>query len=219
MDLKTQYSQQIQRNTLQQLIPVRSYDGGSRFFYLEDGHLGWGYISSPLQSGDDSVIQRMNVLFSFDYPPDSFIQVLLIGSQGIQPKLRAIENSRKTKNPELKQSLPNRIKMLDAATMRPIDPNAVAYIRQFKIVFTIKIPLKDKKGLPLGDDMKRGNELKLSFSKGIPVEPIENIVGRQRELIQQIVQSRGLSGLHNRSKADECRKDDTTGAGRALGKR
>ena len=42
-----------------------------------------------------------------------------------------------------------------------------------------------------------------AFSKGIPVEPIENIVGRQRELIQQIVQSRGLSGLHNRSKADE----------------
>ena len=42
-----------------------------------------------------------------------------------------------------------------------------------------------------------------AFSKGIPVEPIESIVSRQRELIQQIVQSRGLSGLHNRSKADE----------------
>jgi len=140
MDLKTQYSQQIQRNTLQQLIPVQSYDDESRFFYLEDGHLGWGYISSPLQSGDDSVIQRMNVLFSFDYPPDSFIQVLLLGSQDIQPKLRAIENIRKTKNPELKQSLRNRVKMLDEATMRPIDPNAVAYIREFKILFVCEQP-------------------------------------------------------------------------------
>ncbi len=178
MDLKTQYSQQIQRNTLQQLIPVQSYDDESRFFYLEDGHLGWGYISSPLQSGDDSVIQRMNVLFSFDYPPDSFIQVLLIGSQDIQPKLRAIENIRKTKNPELKQSLRNRVKMLDAATTRPIDPNAVAYIREFKIVFTVKIPLKDKKGLPTEDDMKRGNELKLSFeqtlkSAGLRLVPMD----------------------------------------------
>jgi len=42
-----------------------------------------------------------------------------------------------------------------------------------------------------------------AFSKGIAVEPIENIVDRQRELIQQIVQSRGLSGFHNRSKAEE----------------
>jgi conjugal transfer ATP-binding protein TraC len=103
---------------------------------------------------------------------------LLIGSQDIQPKLRAIENSRKTKNPELKQSLRNRVKMLDAATTRPIDPNAVAYIREFKIVFTVKIPLKDKKGLPLGDDMKRGNELKLSFeqtlkSAGLRLVPMD----------------------------------------------
>jgi conjugal transfer pilus assembly protein TraI len=42
-----------------------------------------------------------------------------------------------------------------------------------------------------------------AFSKGIAVEPIERIVDRQRELIQQIVQSRGLAGLHNRRKAEE----------------
>lgn len=165
MDLKDHYRKQLHRNTLQQLIPVQSYDEATGFFFMEDGYLGFGFISKPLQSGDDSVIQRLNVLFSFDYPKDSFIQVLLMGSQDIQPTLRSIESIRRTKNPELKQSIKNRIKMLNEGSQRPINPNAQAYVREYKVVFSVKIPLKDKNGLPTEDDIKQGTELRLSFEQ------------------------------------------------------
>jgi len=60
MDLKEKYLKDLNRDTLRQLIPVKAYDGESRLFYLEDGHLGFGFICKPLQGGDESVVQRLN---------------------------------------------------------------------------------------------------------------------------------------------------------------
>ena len=96
MNLATHYQRQVHRDKLSQLISVESYDPDTRCFYLNDGYLGCCYVSQPLQSGDEAITQRLNVLFSFDYPANSFMQVLLMATPDLQGKLDAIEALRTT---------------------------------------------------------------------------------------------------------------------------
>ena len=65
----------------------------------------------------------------------------------------------------LRESLRKRIEMLNTATTRPIDPNAVAYIREFKLVFTLKVPLKNKKVLPTREDSLQMQRLQQAFEQ------------------------------------------------------
>ncbi len=102
------YEKQIRRHTISELVPVESFDEETNLFTLADGYLGFGFVSKPLPSGDESVTQRLNVLFSFDYPKESFIQVMLMGSQDIRPTLDKIKSIRNTQDPALKESLNNR---------------------------------------------------------------------------------------------------------------
>ncbi len=75
------YEKIIRRHTISQLVPVESFDEETNLFTLADGYLGFGFVAKPLPGGDESVTQRLNVLFSFDYPKESFIQVMLMGSR------------------------------------------------------------------------------------------------------------------------------------------
>lgn len=178
MDLATQYQRQVHRDRLSQLIPVQSYDPDTGFFYLNDGYLGCCYVGHPLQSGDEALTQRLSVLFSFDYPADSFIQVLLMGTPDIQGKLRAIERFHATKQSVLRESLRNRVELFQTATTHAIDNHAVAFIREFKLVFTVKIPLKNKKALPTEGDIRQMQRLQQAFeqtlkSVGFDLSPLD----------------------------------------------
>ncbi len=79
------YEKQINRHTLSDLIPVEAFDDETYLFTLADNYIGFGFVSKPLSGSDESVTQRLNVLFSFDYPVGSFIQIMLMGSQDIGP--------------------------------------------------------------------------------------------------------------------------------------
>jgi conjugal transfer ATP-binding protein TraC len=161
----TFYEQQLKRSTLSELVPVESFDEDTNLFTMADGTIGFGFVAKPLPGGDESVTQRLNVLFSFDYPKESFIQVMLMGSQNLRPTLDKIKHLRNTQDEALKESLNNRLKMLIEGSTQPISLHAQSYVREYKVVFTIKLPLEQKNQLPKQHELSAARDLRLSFEQ------------------------------------------------------
>ena len=159
------YEKQLKRHTLSELIPVESFDEETSLFTMADGYIGFGFICKPLPGGDDSITQRLNVLFSFDYPKESFIQVMLMGSQDIRPTLDKIKHIRDTKDEALKQSMNNRLKMLTDGSSQAISLHAQSFIREYKTIFTVKVPLEKKSQLPTQHEISAARDLRLSFEQ------------------------------------------------------
>lgn len=159
------YEKQLKRHTLSELVPVESFDDETHLFTLADGTIGFGFVAKPLPGGDESVTQRLNVLFSFDYPKESFIQVMLMGSQDIRPTLDKIKSIRNTQDPALKESLNNRMKMLTEGSNQAISLHAQSLVREYKVVFTIKLPLEQKNQLPKQHEISAARDLRLSFEQ------------------------------------------------------
>ena len=159
------YEKQLKRHTLSELVPVESFDEETHLFTMADGAIGFGFVAKPLPGGDESVTQRLNVLFSFDYPKESFIQIMLMGSQDIRPTLDKIKHIRNTKDEALKESLNNRLKMLTEGSNQAISLHAQSYVREYKVVFTIKLPLEQKKQLPKQHEISAARDLRLSFEQ------------------------------------------------------
>lgn len=157
----TVYEKQLKRHTLSELVPVESYDDESCLFTTSDGYLGFGFVSKPLAGCDESVTQRLNVMFSFDYPKESFIQVMLMASQDINGTLERIQQLRVTKDPALVESMRNRMEMLKVGSNNELSMHARSYVREFKLVITVKTPLSHK-GLPTENDLGIARDLRLS---------------------------------------------------------
>lgn len=159
------YEKQFKRHTLRELIPVESYDDETHLFTTSDGYIGFGFVSKPLPGCDESVTQRLNVLFSFDYPKESFIQVMLMGSQDISQTLDNIRQLRVTKDKALVESMDNRLKMLVEGSNHAMSMHARSFVREFKLVFTIKIPLQQKSQLPTSQEISAVRDLRLSVEQ------------------------------------------------------
>jgi len=159
------YEKHIKRHTLRELIPVESFDEETHLFTLSDGYMSFGFISKPLPGSDESVTQRLNVLFSFDYPKESIIQIMLMGSQDIRPVLDKIRKIRETRDPALRESLNKRLEMLNSGSEKSISLHAQSLIREYRVVFTIKVPLENKKQLPTQHELAFARDLRLSFEQ------------------------------------------------------
>ncbi|MCX7099422.1 MAG: type IV secretion system protein TraC [Methylococcales bacterium] len=159
------YVRHLRRHTLRELVPVESFDEENNIFTLADGYLGFGFVAKPLSGSDESVTQRLNVLFSFDYPPGSFIQIMLMGSQDIRPTLDRIRYIRKTNNAALRESLNKRTQMLTDGSTQALSLHAPSFVREYKTVFTVKIPIKQKKQLPKQNEIAAARDLRLSFEQ------------------------------------------------------
>ncbi|TAL51414.1 MAG: type IV secretion system protein TraC, partial [Methylovulum sp.] len=159
------YEKHIKRHTLRELIPVESFDKETHLFTLSDGYMSFGFISKPLPGSDESVTQRLNVLFSFDYPKESIIQIMLMGSQDIRPVLDKIRKIRETRDPALRESLNKRLEMLNNGSEKSISLHAQSLIREYRVVFTIKVPLENKKQLPTQHELAFARDLRLSFEQ------------------------------------------------------
>lgn len=159
------YEKQLKRHTLSELVPVESYDDESNLFTMADGYIGFGFVAKPIPGSDESTTQRLNVLFSFDYPKESFIQVMLLGSQDIRPTLDKIRAIRTTKDPALKESMNNRLKMLKTGSTDALSLQAPSFVREYKVIFTIKTPLEKKNQLPTQHALAAARDLRLSFEQ------------------------------------------------------
>jgi conjugal transfer ATP-binding protein TraC len=184
------YEKHLKRHTLRELVPVESFDEDNQLFFMADGYLGFGFVSKPLPAGDESVTQRLNVLFTFDYPKASFIQIMLMGSQDIRPTLDQIKQLRTTQDPALKESMENRLNMLTEGASQAISLHAQSFVRDYKVVFTIKLPLEKKGQLPTQHEFAQARDLRLSFEqtlKSAGFEPQSMDAERYLRVIGQIL--------------------------------
>jgi len=159
------YEKQINRYTLSRLVPVEAFDEKRHLFVMGDGYIGFGFVAKPLAGSDATVTQRLNVLLSFDYPAGSFIQVMLMGSQDIRPTLDNIKQLHKTHNEALKESMENRTNMLSECSNKSVSLHAQSYIREYKVIFTVKLPLGQKNQLPKPHEMSVASKFRLSFEQ------------------------------------------------------
>jgi len=158
----TVYQKHLRRHTLADLVAPQSYDEDSGLYYLKDGHLGFGFVSRPLSGTDESVSRRLNVLLSFDFPPGSFIQVMLHGSPDIRETMEAVLARRQQVDPALTESINNRIKLFWRASREQVNPHINAYVREFTVVVSVKIPLAKRDGLATGKEWQTARDLRLS---------------------------------------------------------
>ncbi|WP_347990215.1 type IV secretion system protein TraC [Methylomonas sp. AM2-LC] len=161
------YEKQLNRHTLKQLIPVVTYDPDNHLFLMEDGYIGFAFVSKPIPGSDESTSQRLNVLFSLDYPKDTFIQIMLSASQDIDNILYRIQKMRRTNDEALKESLKARINLLTQCTNKSVSLQAQSYVREFKVIFSVKIPLEKPGHPPTIHEINAARDIRLSFEQTI----------------------------------------------------
>lgn len=162
------YKKQIERPSLSDLMPHLAYDNDTSLYVLDDGYVGFGFVSRPLSGTDDTITQRLNVFLTFDYPEGSFIQVMLLASQDIRERMDGMLGTRNVESSKsLKKSTENRVSLFVDATKKPISHNLPALVRDFKVIISIKTPQSSPGGLPSDSDMKAANELRLKTGESL----------------------------------------------------
>ena len=115
------YKRHIERHSLSELMPHLAYDTEKSLYILNDGYVGFGFVSMPLSGVDDTVTQRLNAFLTFDYPEGSFIQIMLLASPDIRVRMEAMLNMRDVEGSKsLKKSAVNRVGLFVAATEHAI---------------------------------------------------------------------------------------------------
>ena len=105
------YKKQVDRPLLTALMPHLAYDKERSVYLLNDGYVGFGFFSKPLSGVDDTVMQRLNVFLTFDYPEGTFIQIMLLASPDIRERIDSIKRIRgKNVSTSLDKSVDNRVK-------------------------------------------------------------------------------------------------------------
>lgn len=159
------YRKQLNRHTLNELLTPVAFDDDSGLYYLKDGYLGFGFLTRPLSGADDTVTQRLNVLLSFDYPPGTFVQVMLLASPDIRATTESILSLRQGADKALDESIQNRIELFDRASRESVGPHLQAYVREYVVVVTCKIPLSEKDGVPTEKTLNGLHEIRTSFGQ------------------------------------------------------
>ncbi|MBF0609500.1 MAG: type IV secretion system protein TraC [Magnetococcales bacterium] len=153
MSGKYNYKRMLDRNALAELMSPLAY--GEGLFLLSDGYLGFGFTSFPLAGVDERGIERIAMLFTaIEYPPGSFLQVMLYASPDIEPYLKEMERLRagcpfKT----VTQAVSRRVDYLRSGTTAPLMYGFGTLIRDYQVVFTVKMPLQSEKGEPTDDEI------------------------------------------------------------------
>ena len=114
-------------------------------FVLNDGYIGAGFICEPLSGCDTATAQKLEALYSQDYPAGSFVQVALYGLGDIEKQLGRFEILRHKKAHPSRQNIFDqdttmRMEYLRKFTNEPINKSTGLRIRDFKVIVSFKIP-------------------------------------------------------------------------------
>lgn len=177
-------------NHFSDLIPVISGDEKTKIFITEDGYLGFSFLCDPAYWFEDTMDSQLEPLLTLDYPTDTLIQFMLYGSPDIRKntkeylEIRGLkehkyerenekkimrENGLEYVNSGLMNTIEARAEFLDESTIIPVDKKNNLKIRNFNLIITFKIPVKN---LPPSD-----RDMSLSYSLKNQVEQILAQIG------------------------------------------
>jgi len=147
------------------LMPL-AHDSGSHLFYNSDQTIGFGFVCRPLVSGDNKTADRLNVLLKDNWPADTIVQFVLIGSENIQPDLFAMRMLRQGQDdPLLLEAVERRARFLTDGVTTPVEPRSGLRVRNIILVVTVKLPITDRE--PSHSETERAGELRVRVEKGL----------------------------------------------------
>lgn len=124
------------------LLTVLAFDKESELFFLNDQHIGFGYISEPLSGADEAILERLNVLLNYDWPKHTLLQFSLIADPNIHQFLMNFKALRLgQKDRLLKISTQNHIEFIEKLVDERNEKVISSSVRDFKLVITCKIPI------------------------------------------------------------------------------
>ncbi|MFC0180960.1 type IV secretion system protein TraC [Thorsellia kenyensis] len=124
-------------------LSVLAYESDAKIFFLDDGHLGFGFICEPLPYPQEHIASRLNVLMNFDWPKDSLLQMSLIANPNIYKALIEFKSLRILKKiPSCVVPMRKKVEFFETNTQRKKNQGFLPAIRDFMLVITCKIPLE-----------------------------------------------------------------------------
>jgi len=138
----------IKREVAHELFPALAYDADTHIYFLDGNALGFGFFCQPMAFGDDKVADRLNVLLNLDWPTNSIMQVVNLGSLDIEKTLEEYTSLSIPGNQGiLGQIRPERAKFLRSKTKEALDSHSGTMVRDLQLVITGRIPLKNVESL------------------------------------------------------------------------
>lgn len=151
------------RELAESLFTPLAYESQRRLFILSDGYVGFGFISNPLTGADETTAQKLNVLLNQDYPPNSFLQVMLLASHDLEAMLADYLTHRYERrySSEMVKLLWNSslaaMEFMRQGTREPVERRNNVKVRNFYVLTLVKIPVSGVQ--PTKDELDKAAEL------------------------------------------------------------
>jgi conjugal transfer ATP-binding protein TraC len=149
-----------------ELSRVLAFDEESKLFLLDDQHLGFAFLTWPLSGGDEQTEKALRSMIETEWPVETTMQWLLVASPNVLPILKAIRAIRpETIADVLRSGTEERIRYLAAKTDEAFTEVPDAFLRDFQLFVTVKIPIKGAQPTP--EELKRARDKRGEVEKGL----------------------------------------------------
>ena len=133
-------------NESSRLFRPVAYDNRNRFL-CNDQTLGFSFECNPSTGWDTKMLSALGLMLNDDYPTDSTLSFSLIASPDIKEHLFAADSLRaECKQALLKKSQDSALGFLWGGTTNEIEILQGTRVRDFKLIVTYKMPIKELAG-------------------------------------------------------------------------
>ena len=127
------------------LSPVLAFEDTKKLFWCDDGALGFGFQCQPLPGADDKTEARLRSFLDREWPADTIVQLLLVGSPNLVSWLETTRIVRQSSHDPLDiAAWERRAEMLNAAIAEPFSQIPNSHLRDFQILVTVKVPVANR---------------------------------------------------------------------------
>lgn len=156
---------QLDRTMATDLLTPLSFDPESKLFYLSDRKIGYGFMCDPLNFCNQSVMDKLNVLLSYDFPAGTHIQFNLFASPDVQNFLDRMLATRSNSNTQIVDDITkNKAGFIESGSHTPLNSRVKNLVRNFVLMVSVKVPFKGNGDFPTEQEMISLNECRV-FTK------------------------------------------------------
>lgn len=164
------YSKSLYRENAASLFTPITYDAQSKLFFTSDGYIAFGWVSNPLTGASEATADKLNMLFSMQYPANTCMGMSLWASPDVDFYVDQMIDLREKADfgghPLLEQAMRDKAEFIRGGTVQRVNDRVYSLLRDFLVVVTVKIPTA-KSNLPSDKEWRVANELRTAVEKGL----------------------------------------------------